>query len=341
MKIKRWHIALGILISAIFLYLAFRKIEFDQLWQYLRSAKWGWVLLGLVFYFLGVWVRTWRWQVLLNPLKRIPQRELFPVVCIGYMGNNIFPARAGELLRSVVLKRRYEIPISASLASIIVERIIDGVVMLGFIFFNLTELNKLTDSSGFVGSIRALALWGSIAFIGALLFFLIAAKFPDKTAAFIRRAAKIVPEKWREKILDIGLRFITGIEALNSWKSLTMVLATSVVIWLLETSVYYVVMRAFPMQVSFFGLMLMNGILNLSTTLPSAPGYIGTFDAPGIALLSAYGVDKTLAAGYTLVLHAALWLPVTLLGAYYFAGEGLNWTKDLEAARAEKEGKAT
>ena len=92
------------------------------------------------------------------------------------------------------------------------------------------------------------------------------------------------------------------------------------------------------MQVNFFGLMLMNGILNLSTTLPSAPGYIGTFDAPGIALMSAYGIDKSLAAGYTLVLHAALWLPVTLLGAYFFAREGLNWSNELKAARAEKEG---
>jgi uncharacterized protein (TIRG00374 family) len=329
------------LVSALFLYLALRGLQFNLIFDAVKSAELVWLLAVVPIYFTSVWFRSLRWNYLLRPIKHIPTKAVFSVVAMGYMGNNIFPARAGELLRSVVLKRRYEIPISASLASIIVERIIDGVVMLGFIFFNLTELNKLTDSSGFVGSIRALALWGSIAFIGALLFFLIAAKFPDKTAAFIRRAAKIVPEKWREKILDIGLRFITGIEALNSWKSLTMVLATSVVIWLLETSVYYVVMRAFPMQVSFFGLMLMNGILNLSTTLPSAPGYIGTFDAPGIALLSAYGVDKTLAAGYTLVLHAALWLPVTLLGAYYFAGEGLNWTKDLEAARAEKEGKAT
>ncbi len=338
---KRWYFWVSILVSALFLYLALRGLQFNLIFDAVKSAELVWLLAVVPIYFTSVWFRSLRWNYLLRPIKHIPTKAVFSVVAMGYMGNNIFPARAGELLRSVVLKRRYEIPISASLASIIVERIIDGVVMLGFIFFNLTELNKLTDSSGFVGSIRALALWGSIAFIGALLFFLIAAKFPDKTAAFIRRAAKIVPEKWREKILDIGLRFITGIEALNSWKSLTMVLATSVVIWLLETSVYYVVMRAFPMQVSFFGLMLMNGILNLSTTLPSAPGYIGTFDAPGIALLSAYGVDKTLAAGYTLVLHAALWLPVTLLGAYYFAGEGLNWTKDLEAARAEKEGKAT
>jgi len=335
---KRWYFWVSLLVSALFLYLALRGLQFDQVFSAVKSANMMWLLAVVPIYFTSVWFRSLRWNYLLRPIKHLKTNEVFPVVAIGYMGNNIFPARAGELLRSIVLKRRYDISISASLASIIVERIIDGVVMLGFIFFNLTELNKLTDSSGFVGSIRALALWGSVAFIGALLFFLLAAKFPQKTETFIRWVAKIFPQKWQEKILNIGLRFITGIEALNSWKSLSIVLGTSVVIWLLETSVYWVVMRAFPMQVNFFGLMLMNGILNLSTTLPSAPGYIGTFDAPGIALMSAYGIDKSLAAGYTLVLHAALWLPVTLLGAYFFAREGLNWSKELETARAEKEG---
>ncbi|NIV35588.1 MAG: UPF0104 family protein, partial [Anaerolineae bacterium] len=90
---------------------------------------------------------------------------------------------------------------------------------------------------------------------------------------------------------------------------------------------YWFVMHAFPFEVSFFALMLMNGIVNLATTIPSAPGYVGTFDAPGIAVLEAYGVPGGLAAGYTLVLHAALWLPITALGAYYMARESLSWQR--------------
>jgi uncharacterized protein (TIRG00374 family) len=106
-----------------------------------------------------------------------------------------------------------------------------------------------------------------------------------------------------------------------------MVFLTSVVIWLFETGKYWFVMHAFPFEVSFFALMLMNGLVNLVTTIPSAPGYIGTFDATGIAALEAYGVPNALAAGYTLVLHAALWLPITLLGAYYMARESLSWSQ--------------
>jgi uncharacterized protein (TIRG00374 family) len=108
-----------------------------------------------------------------------------------------------------------------------------------------------------------------------------------------------------------------------------MVFVTSVVIWLFETGKYWFVMHAFPFEVSFFALMLMNGIVNLATTIPSAPGYIGTFDGPGIAVLVAFNVPQALAAAYTLVLHVALWVPITALGAYYLAREGVRWSENL------------
>jgi hypothetical protein len=120
-----------------------------------------------------------------------------------------------------------------------------------------------------------------------------------------------------------------------------MVFFTSVVIWLLETVKYWFVMHAFNFSVSFFALMLMNGIANLATTLPAAPGNVGTFDTPGIAVLVAYGVDKAIATSYTLVLHVALWLPITVLGFYYFLKEGLSWNNlQSELAEVRQEEKA-
>jgi uncharacterized protein (TIRG00374 family) len=115
-----------------------------------------------------------------------------------------------------------------------------------------------------------------------------------------------------------------------------MIFATSVVIWLMETVKYWFVMHAFDFSVGFIVLMLMNGLVNLATTLPSAPGYIGTFDTPGIETLVAFGVERNLAASYTFTLHAALWLPVTLLGAYYFWREQLRWD-DFDKARQQME----
>ena len=263
---------------------------------------------------------------MLRPVKPVSTRTMFPIVAIGYMGNNIYPARAGEVLRAVVLKRKESIPISASLATVIVERIFDGVVMLGFVFLNLPELASLTGTSGFIGNIQTLALWGSGAFLGALLLFLLAAMFPTQAEKVITKIITVlIPGRFRDKVLEIVQKFLGGLESLRSPPEALMVLLTSIVIWLLETGKYWFVMQAFDFEVSFFALMLMNGIVNLATTIPSAPGYVGTFDAPGIAVLSAYGVDQGVAAGYTLVLHAALWLPITLLGAYYMIREGIRW----------------
>jgi len=328
---KRWlQFTLGLLISLVFLWLALRGLHLADFWGVVSRANYLWILPGVGVYFIGVWARAWRWHYLLGPVKKIPTRAMFPITTIGYMGNNIYPARAGEVLRAVLLKRKQGVPISASLATIIVERIFDGVVMLAFVFLNLPELASLTSASGFAGSIQQLAVWGTAAFAAALIIFLLAAMFPQPSLAagewLVRR---LIPLRLQEKLLGILHKFLDGLASLRSPFSIFMVFATSVVIWLLETAKYWFVMHAFNFSVSFFALMLMNGIVNLATTIPSAPGYIGTFDAPGIAVLTAYGVDQAAAAGYTLTLHVALWLPITLLGAWFLAREGLRWDDSL------------
>ena len=148
-------------------------------------------------------------------------------------------------------------------------------------------------------------------------------------------AGRLLPEAVRKHTDDLYARFIEGLKSLSAPRDVVMIFGISVVIWLLETVKYWFVMHAFAFQVSFLVLMLMNGIVNLATTIPSAPGYIGTFDAPGIAILTAYGVEHSVAAGYTLVLHVALWLPITLLGAYFLTREGMHWTDSLRAETSD------
>ena len=325
-QLKRWQFWLGVVISVAFLWFALRSLRLGDVWHALQHARYVWLLPGVGVYFIAVWARAWRWHYLLRGLKRIPTGRMFPIVTIGYMGNNIYPARAGEVLRAYVLRKKEGVPISASLATILVERAFDGMVMLAFVFLNLPELSALGGDSGLAVSIRTLALWGAGIFMAAVVAFVLLAIYP----AFSMRAAgwlinRLMPQRFRLSAEDLTRRFLSGLGSLRSPADVLMVLVTSTVIWLLETGKYWFVMHAFPFQVSFFSLMLMNGIVNLATTLPSAPGYIGTFDAPGIAVLQAYGVEGAIAAGYTLVLHAALWLPITLLGAYFMFRGRLQW----------------
>ena len=116
-SMKRWQFWVGILISLVLLYFALRGLGLEDLGQAMLNANYWWLLPGVAIYFVGVWVRTWRWHYLLRPLKSIPTSKLFPTVVIAYFGNNILPIRAGELLRAIVLKKDEEVPISASLAT--------------------------------------------------------------------------------------------------------------------------------------------------------------------------------------------------------------------------------
>lgn len=333
---KRWQLWLGVFISAVFLWLALRGLHLGEVWNRVRDANYLWLIPSVATYFVAVWARTWRWDYMLRPLKHIPLRRLFPVVVIGYMGNNIYPFRAGEVLRSYVLRRQEDVPMSASLATVIVERVFDGLVMLVFVFAALPLAPLPSDS------IRSVVMVASLAFFGALIVFFVIAAVPQRILVLADWfSSRFLPAQWRRPLLDFATRFMVGLGALRSARNVLMIFLSSVVIWLLETVKYWFVMHAFDFEVSFFALMLMNGIVNLATTLPSAPGYIGTFDGPGIAVLVLYGVEQAMATAYTLVLHAALWLPVTLLGAIYMLQVGLGWSDfDRAVQIAEEKGVA-
>jgi uncharacterized protein (TIRG00374 family) len=328
---KRWQFWLGVILSAVFLYWAFSKLEWRDFWSSIQHANYWWLIPGILIYFVGVWIRAWRWHYLLGPIKKIPTRAIFPITTIGYMGNNIYPARAGEVLRAIILKRKEGVSITASLATIIIERIFDGVIMLAFVFINLPELARLSGSgSGFIGNIQSLALWGTAIFFGALILFLLAAMFP-RVSVLIGKwfIDHLLPSTIREKALGILHKFLDGLSALRSPFSILMVFLTSIIIWLLETGKYWFVMHAFPFTVNFFSLMLLNGLANLATTIPSAPGYVGTWEAVTKAVLVAFHVPEGIALGYAVVLHIALWLPITLLGAFYMTREGIHWNDAL------------
>jgi len=319
--LKRWQLWLGLIISAVCLYVVLRRMELDQVWLALKTARYWWIIPGVAVYFFGVWARTWRWHYLLRPMLPIPLTRLFPVVCIGYMGNNVYPARAGEVIRAYVLKKKEGVSISASLATIVVERIFDGVIMLLFVLFSL----PLVPMQQWL---RRVVFFASLLFFGALAVFFVMAISPQRSQAVYNwLIERLLPARFREQARGLLDHFMEGLQCLRSGKDVLMIFITSLVIWLAETVMYWFVMQGFDFSVSFYVLMLMNGVVNLVTTIPSSPGYVGTFDATGIAILATYGVDYEVATAYTLILHGALWFPITALGAYYMWRESVSWAE--------------
>lgn len=342
MKIKRWHVWLGLIISAIFLWLAFRKVDFTLVWQQLRTANLAYVALGIVAYFLALFIRTWRWKVLLLPMKRISLLRLFPVLSAGYMANNIYPARAGDLLRTVLLRKKEEVPISASLATIIVEHLFDGIAILALVLLNLRQLTNFAPNSQWVGIIETSAFWVGLVFGLILLVFVSMVLLPEKMHRFTTWVINhLVPAKLREPVGGIIEKFTVGLRVLRSPLQSLLVMLQSVMIWVVEAGLYWGVMKAMGLQLSFQSLLMVVGIVNLVLLVPAAPGGLGTFDAATKSMMELFGVSPENALSYALLLRVALWLPVTLVGAFFFVKEGFGLTTDLQSIQEEYKGEET
>ena len=326
---KRWRLWLGLLISALFLGIALQGIAWEQFAESIRRARKGWLVLAFFTYFVTVGLRTWRWAALLRPLRTVSGTSLFSVMAIGYLGNNIYPFRMGELVRAYLLRRREGIAISASLATILVERIFDGIAVLAFVFLAL-PLAPLAQRG-----LQWLVIAASVAFFGALFIFLWVASRPELTLRLLAFGSGLLPQARRARVLDLGRRFLDGLASLRTGRALLKLYLASLVIWLFETVKFWLVMKAFPFSLNWFALMLTNGVTALLTVIPSAPGFIGTFDLPGIAMLVLYGVPETLAGAYILTLHVVLWLPSVVVGFIFMIREGLRWSDfgRLERAR--------
>jgi uncharacterized protein (TIRG00374 family) len=301
------------------LYIAFQGLHLEDFVGVVKSVNYWWIIPAVAVYTIAVVIRTWRWRAMLRPIADISMGRLWPVVVIGYMGNNVYPARAGEVLRSYVLRRREGVPMSASLATVVLERLFDGLIMLLFVFVTL-PFAPLPAVYNQVVTVF------SVVFGVALLFFLVLASRP---AQFLQLwqwvATRFLPARFASMGSDIVTKFVSGLQSLKSPREMLIIFASSALIWLTETGKYWVIMQGFPFHVDFTVLMLMTAVVNLATTLPSTPGYAGTFDVPGILVLQRYGISQAIATGYTLVLHVALWLPITLLGAWYMLREQMSW----------------
>jgi len=318
---RRWPLfLLGLAISLFFLWYALRDLHLGQVWTALRGANYLWIIPGVAVYFISVWFRSWRWGFLLRATKRVSANQLFPIVVIGYMGNDILPFRLGEALRAYVLWRKEGINIGTTLTTAVLERLFDGLTMVLFVLFGLL----FVPLSAFLSRLVSVA---SAVFFGALVLFLGLAARPD----LLRRLAhflieRLVPVRFRLPLLNFVEGIVAGLESLRSGRDVLVLFGITLWVWVLETLKYWLVSFAFDLQLPYVGILLMGGAVNLLTALPSLPGYIGTFEL-GIKVLTGIGAPPDHAGSYILVLHAILLLPVTLLGLAFMAREGIQWAE--------------
>lgn len=323
-KLKFW---LGLVVSLIFLYLAFQGQDFGKIGKALGEANYWWLLPALGAYFAGVWVRAVRWHFLLGPIKKVSINRLFPVVVIGYMANDVLPVRMGEVVRAYVLGKRENVSKTGTLATIVVERIMDGITMLLFLSGAALFVTINKDIEG----IEKLA---SIVFLVFIVIFFVVASNRNTLLKLEAFGLKLLPSKIRPRVAGLADKFIDGLQVLRQWRDLLAVFGLSIAAWLCEAAMYWMVALAFSgLNLSWQAIIMTLAVANLFTLVPSTPGYVGPFDfAANKVLVSVFLAPAELAASYVILLHAALYFPITLWGLFYWVREHFSF-KEAEHER--------
>lgn len=310
---------IGLVISLIFLYLTFRKTSWSELRGVFEGVNYSILFFATAFHSLSFFLRTFRWQRLLSKIKEISIKNLFPVLSIGYMANNTLPFRAGEITKAYVLGRREGVSKSSTLATIVVERIFDGLGLLFFIL--LLSLFISLPLNGWSNQITTVALIGFI--FGTVGLYLIL-NFKAPTRKLFQIILKKFPTKLKDKVDNLLNYFIEGLEVIKVRKIVLEVFVISLLIWLVEASLFYFVALGFNIQISYLSILFLTCIVNIIIMIPSAPGYIGTFEFFVTEGMVLFGVPPALAASYSIGLHLALWLPITVLGAIFLSRLGFG-----------------
>jgi uncharacterized protein (TIRG00374 family) len=329
--VRNFRVWLGFFGSLVFLYFAFRGQDFQRIWEALRQANYWYVLPGLGLYFAGVWVRSLRWAFLLRPVQRLSGRGLFRIVVVGYTANNVLPFRAGEFVRAYVLSSREDVKKSSALATIAVERIFDGLTMLLFILIASVTI-------ALTAQLQNLAIVAALLF-GGLLVVMAVVVSERPREWLLGSLLPLLPRRLHGPAHHVTHSFLAGLGILRQREDLLLVSLTSIAAWMLEASMYAVISLGFGLGLSPSAVLLVTAVANLATLIPSSPGYIGPFEAGVLlALVGALGIERELALSYAVVVHAALYFPITLWGLFYWWRESLSWREVRKGLSAEEMG---
>lgn len=329
---------IGLALSALCLFLVFRKIDVALLGQALASLDYRALVAAICVFMTTFVVRTVRWRALLRPTKPLAHKRLFGVVMIGYMANNVLPARLGEFVRAYVLSRKEGVRKSTTLATIFIERIFDGLSLLFILGALLVahETGWISSQHDFPASIKLAGLVAGAGFVGAFGF-VAALEFVPSFPGFLTKLIhRFAPERLAPKLEGILGAFVEGVGCLRSWKTLVFVFGTSLMVWTIEGTTYALVGQAFHLDLPLRAFFIAMVIVNLGTLIPSAPGFVGTFQLFCWISLGMFGVTKEVAVSYGLVLNVSEYLPVTLLGIVFLAMENLT-LKTMVQENAEPE----
>lgn len=310
---------LGAAVSGVCIYLVLQPVDLDQVARHLGAASSPLLVGGVIAIWIDLLLRSLRWQALLRPTADIPLVRVTRYLLVGYLANNVLPARVGELVRAHYVGDRENVSRASVIGTIIVERVLDvmGLVLIGGLAWWLTGLR---------GSLQPLLLASlavSILAGGALYGFPVIRKLRA-----VRRLSERGP-----RIKRLAGDLAAGLAVVKRWDLVGKASALTLLAWVATAVAFQAASASLSVQLSPAEVLMLAAGVNLATAIPSAPGYVGTFELAAVALAATFGADASSAFAMAVLVHAAILVSTTVGGLVAMYSVGIRWSSLATTAR--------
>lgn len=303
---SRLTLALTLLLAIVLLFLAFRDANLDEMVATVRQARLDYLAVSCVGVAAAFFLRGLRWNTLLSAEKEIGTMVVFWATVVGYLGNSLLPARAGEIIRTVVIGRSGSISKSFVLATALTERLLDAVALVLISLVAVFFLESIPD-----WLFTAAQVMGLICLAGVIVLFVMP-RFESVIKAVMNRLP--LPKSLQAKLVDFAEKFLLGMRAFQHSGRALRFTGFTVLIWLLDGVMTIVVGQALNIDITLPQVMLLLAALGLSSAAPSTPGFVGIYQFVTVTVLASFGISRNDALALIITLQATNYVVLISLG---------------------------
>jgi hypothetical protein len=318
-----------------------RNANLQEVWSHVRSANVSYLFLALFFAAMPYWMRALRWQCLLAPIGTTSFRVAFRATVIGFAALGLLPGRVGDVLRPYLLARQERLSLSATLATVVMERVLDLVAVLVLL---AVYVWGFLDADGFssrlMQPIKAAAAMAAAAAAALVVLMWILATHPERIGGLVRAAGRVLPHRLADRVGGIASTFSTGFAATRDPRGFGMAVLWSFPIWLAFCAETWAVTQAFGIDVPFVGTFLLQAMLVIGVAVPTPGGVGGFHEMYRVGVTSFFGAGNEAAVAAAIVLHALSFLPVMIVGSLFMMQDGLSVGRLRQMAGVAREGEA-
>lgn len=315
---------IGLALSSFFAYLALRGMDPRAVASALKNADYRFLPFAFLLTYAVLWVRAKRWKVILRGLLEVETGFLFRITIIGFLANYVLPARIGELVRAALLGTRKKVSISAAIGTVVVERLLDLISIL-LIFFLVYVSDSIPGAGSELGKVlnRAAVIFLAVA-VGLMGILWLLRNHTTKTVAWAEGSLGLLWPRGSEKLAKALVSFAQGLRPAQTLGDVAELVFWTGCLWVLSASIVILLMETFGLGLPWGAAWFILVALGFGVSVPSAPGFMGTFHFSAMGALLLYGVGRPEALSFAVVLHAICLVPVFLAGIPLLGMEGMS-----------------